>query len=301
VVNGALERAGQGMADVYGRNNFTVDAPSMQNVQAVADYANRYLPESVRQPVLNRIEDFTSKIRSDGQGGFQVEGPAFAALDSALSRHLRSSNDGQVREALGQLREALRTGMEASISGDDAEALATFRRQYANGKVIQQAINTPSAATAAGHVPPLRISTTLAAGPGTNYARGSADLHDLGNIGREFVQDTIPNSGTSMRGNMKTLVQGGFVGGGAIGGGDLTTKVLLGGGALVLPSVIQQLARSPWGRAYLTNQAATAAAGVGPQASRGTAAGIIGAQLPGLLSPAPGPVAPINDPRFQPQ
>jgi hypothetical protein len=291
------------MADVYSRNNFTVDAPSMRSVQAVADHANRYLPESVRQPVLNRIEDFTSKVRSDGQGGFQVEGPAFAALDSALSRHLRSTNDGQVRETLGQLREALRTGMEASLSGDDAEALAAFRRQYANGKVIQQAMNTPSLSTAAGHVPPLRISTTLAAGPGSGYARGSADLHDLGEIGREFIQEATPNSGTPMRQTMRTLLTGGaLLGGGSwVSGGNPLRALAYGAGGIALPALLQAAARTGPGRAYLTNQAA---AGWAPQATRGTLAGIGGAQLPGLLGTPPGPgprVAPLLDPRFQPQ
>jgi len=309
VVNAALERSGQAMSDIYSRNNFRVDAPAMQSVQAVADQANRYLPESVRQPVLNRIEDFTSKVQSDGQGGFRVEGPAFASLDSELSKHIRTTSDGQVRDTLLQLRQALRAGMAGSITGEDAEALDTARRQYANGKVIQAAMNTPSAVTAGGNIPAGRLSTVLASGSGNNYAAGRGDLNDLGRIGRAFIQDPVPQSGTPMRTAMKTLLTGGMMGGGAyFGGGDPLHSIALGAGAVGLPPIIQSLATSPVGRAYLTNQAAGA---IGPQTTRGTMAGVAtSTALPGLLgepappTPGPGPrrsLAPYLDPRFQPQ
>jgi hypothetical protein len=300
VVNAALARAGQGMGNIYGANNFRVDAPSMQAVTAVANNAARDLPGNVAHQVRNRVDDFIAKIRPDGQGGLHVEGPAFQALDSELSRTIRSVDSGEVRLHLGRLQEALRDGMEASLSPEDAQALATFRRQYANGMIIREAINAPSAATAAGHIPATRLSTVLA-GDNEAYARGRGDLNDVARVGRTFIQDPIPNSGTSMRSAMTQLLQGGAVLGGGLAGGNLAQRALLGGGALALPSVIQALARSNVGRAYLTNQAA---AGVAPQVTRGTLAGIGGAQLPGLLGAPPGPgprVAPIDDPRFQPQ
>jgi len=298
VVNAALERAGRGMGAVYDRNNFRVDAPAMQAVTAVANNAARELPESLAHQVRNRVDDFIAKIRLDGQGGLHVEGPAFGALDSELSRTIRSVDSGEVRLHLGRLQEALRDGMQASLSPEDAAALATFRRQYANGMIIREAINAPSIATAAGHIPATRLSTVLA-GDNEAYARGRGDLNDVARIGRTFIQDPIPNSGTPMRTNMRQLVQGGAVLGGGLAGGNLAQRLLLGGGALVLPSIIQQLSRTGPGRAYLTNQAA---AGWAPQATAGTMAGIGGAALPGLLSPPPGArVAPINDPRFQPQ
>ena len=283
VINRGLDDAGQRMADIYSRNNFDINATSLNAVAAVAQNVRRYLPESLQRPILNRIEDFTNKIRPGAApGSYIVEGPAFASLDSELSRHMRTSDNAQVREALRELRTALRTGMDGSISGQDAAALAEARQHYAVGKQIQETMNAPTRDAVAGDISPAQLARVAASGPGNNFAAGRGDLRDLAAGGKEFVRDNIPNSGTPERNMWMRLLTGSAAGG--MGGGyvglDPVKSALLGAVALGGPAVVQGAYNSGLGRRYLTNQAAAA---LPPFAARTGIGAAAATQLPSLL------------------
>ena len=216
VVKGFLDRAGQTMQEVAARNTLKLDADAMQGVHRVAQEASRYLTKDQAGPVLKRVDDFINKIDTQN---FTVDGKAFAALDSAIGKQIRNTSDGNARSALGKLQDAIRNAMDASMTGDDAALWAEARRHYANGKIIQQAMNTGSASTAAGNIPPASLSSALAQGPSRNFAMGRGDLNDLSRIGRAFIQDPVGNSGSAERIMMQSLLSGGGAGLGAAGGG----------------------------------------------------------------------------------
>lgn len=204
--------------------------------------------------MLARIGDFIDKIDTKT---FKVDGTAYANLDSALSTQIRGEADGNVRTVLQQLRDALRTGMDASISGQDAQAWAEARRQYANLALITRAMNQPSAATSAGNIPPAALSTALASGPQRNFAMGRGDLNDMTRVGRAFIQDAIPNSGTPERLAIQNMLTGGFAGGGAmLGGADPMTALGAGMATLAIPKAVQSVYYSPIAQRYLANQVA---------------------------------------------
>lgn len=269
VIEGFLGRAGRAMGDVYERNVMRVDAPTAQAVRAIAAEARRELPKDAAKPILNRVEDFISKIETPTPGASKVDGKAFGALDSQISQALRREMDGKVRHYLGRLQEELRDAFAASLSADDAALLGTARRQYANGKLIEAAMNAPNIQTAAGNIPPAGLSQALAQGAGHNFARGRGDLNDLTRVGRAFIQDAIPNSGTPER----MAIQGMLTGSIYSGGNVLSPEMLMGAaGGLLGPRVAQSAYYAPWSQRYLTNQLADRALPRVPQGLLGTVA-----------------------------
>jgi hypothetical protein len=252
VLNRGLERATGNMQQVYARNNLSLDAPTMQRVQAIAAEAKRELPKDSVKPIVNRVLDFIDKIKTGPQGS-TVDGKAFGALDSALSTELREIKDVKTLRFLGNLQRTLRDAFESSAPQADAELLREARRHFANGMVIQKAMNSGSANTAAGYIPPTALSSALAGGPRRNYARGFGDLNDLSRIGRAFVQDSVNDSGSAQR----LMYQGLLTGAPAAAlTGNTAAGLAAGAAGLAVPRAVQELYYSPAGRAYLTNQLA---------------------------------------------
>lgn len=274
VLRTARERIGGELGDLAARNTLQVDRNVMQGVQNVATEAKRYLPADKAKPVLARISDFIDKIDTTT---FKVDGKAYAKLDSALSTQIRGETDGNVRNVLQQLRDALRTGMDASISGQDAQAWAEARRQYANLSLITRAMNAPNVNTAAGNIPPAALSQALASGPQRNYAMGRGDLNDLSRVGRAFIQDAIPNSGTPERLAIQGLLTGGLTSGGSVFSPEMMAGAAAG---LALPRAAQAVYYSPMMRNYLTNQLAERTL---PRMAPGALSSIGVAQTRGLL------------------
>lgn len=252
VLQAARARIGGELGDIAARNEMTVNANVMQSVQQIANDARRYLPADKARPVLNRVADFIDKIDTRN---FKVEGSAYAKLDSALSAQIRNEADGNVRQVLGDLRDALRQGMDASISGADADAWNLARRQYANLMLTTRAMNQPSAATAGGNIPPAALSTAVASGPQRNYAMGRGDLNDLARVGRAFIQDAIPNSGTPERLAIQNLLTGGGLAGATMfGGGNAGQAMAAAAAGLAGPRLAQMAYYSPLMQRYMTNQ-----------------------------------------------
>lgn len=254
VVNQALDNAGSQMRAIYNQHDWTADTSTMRNVLDIAREAKRELTKDSLLPIRNRVEDLVDKLSTSG-ANYTVDGKAFGALDSAISRELRTSQDGKVVEYLSSLQRALRDAYQANLPTADAEALALARRQYANGILIEKAMNQTSAATTAGNIPPSSLATAIAAGPRRNYATGFGDLNDLARVGKAFIQDATPNSGTPERSMIMDLLTGGAGAGGALAGG-VEGAALGMAGALAGPRIAQAAYNTPLMQSYLTNQLA---------------------------------------------
>lgn len=270
VLQAARDRIGGELGAIAARNEMQVSNTVLQDLRQISSDARRYLPQDQARPVLNRIADFIDKIDTTT---YRVPGEAYAKLDSALSAQIRGTMDGNVRHTLQGLRDALRAGMDASISGADAAAWQEARRQYANLSIVTRAMNLPNAQTAAGNIPPAALSNAIATGPQRNYAMGRGDLNDLARVGRAFIQDAIPNSGTPERLAIQNLMTGGLAGvGGATGGLEGAALGIAAG--LAGPRVAQSIYYAPLMQRYLTNQlAAGLLPGVGSRTLPSVAAG----------------------------
>lgn len=252
VMGSARNTIGQRFTDLAGRNTLSVDNALLSSLSQVDDSARRYLTPDVGRVVLNRLDDVLARVENG-----QMSGVAYRNLDSELGRAMRGTANGDLRNALGDLRTSLRSAMDRSISPADQAAWSEARRQYAN-------LMTVAPVAAKNEAGDVSARTLLAAAnTGNRGARfgGPSELAELGRIGRAFVADQIPNSGTAQRQLMQSLLTGG--GGAGIGaltsmatGNDPMQGMLLGAGVtgagLLAPRIAQAAMNSGAGQAYLT-------------------------------------------------
>lgn len=252
VLGGARTRIGQKFSDLSSRNTLQIDDALLNTLAKIDENARRYLTPDVGKVVLNRLDDVMARIENG-----TMTGKAYRNLDSELGRAARSSSSGDLRNSLGELRNSLRDAMDRSINVADQAAWRGARREYAN-------LMTVAPIAAKSETGDISGKTLLNAANNANRnARFGApsELADLGRVGRAFVAEQIPNSGTAQRQLMQSLLTGsGGAGVGAVGaaatGNDPLHGAMVGGGVtaagLLSPRVVQSLMNSPAGQAYLT-------------------------------------------------
>lgn len=247
VLNRARTALGGQFTELSARNNLSVTDNLVDDLARITDEVGRFsVPEIVR-PVQNRIEDILSKVTEDGT----IPGKAYREIDSAIGRTLRSTTNGDLRNYLGEVRDALRTAMDNSIAPTDQQAWQQARRQYANLMTIARAMNAGTGETVAGNVSPAQLMAAVRNQGNNATAFGRGDLQDMARIGQAFVRDPIANSGTPERTIMAGLLTAG--GGGFAAGLDPMTMAAAGGAALS-PRVIQMIYNTPLMQRYLTNE-----------------------------------------------
>ncbi len=256
VLNTARARIGQGIGDVANRNTLAVTPQLDQRIAQIED-SLRFLPAEAAGPVRARIEQLRGMMiqPQQGSGGVpHIPGASYRMLDSALGRSIRSTTNGDLRSALGDIREELRTSMDASISPQDAAEWHQLRRQYANLMVIADAVGGAGSQAAEGNISPLALRTALNRSTGRGYAFGRGDLNDLARIGQNLLRP-LPDSFTAQRNYMMRALTG--TGAGAGAGAFLGGPVGAMAGAtmpVVAPAVIGAAMRSGPGQWWLTNQ-----------------------------------------------
>jgi hypothetical protein len=254
VAGQARNRIGQTFTDLSARNSANVDNAVLGRLSSVIDEANRYNTPDVARIVSNYADDIMSRVDNNGQ----IPGRAYRALDSQMGRTMRGSSNGDIRNAVGQLRDVMREAMDSSISTADQAAWREARQQYAN-------LMTVAPLAAKSETGDISGKTLLnAANQSSKNAKfgGPSELAELGRIGRAFVADQIPNSGTAQRQLIQSLLTGGGGAGlGAAGAAATGNDPIKGAGiglgvtgmGLLAPRAIQTLMNSEAGRAYLTN------------------------------------------------
>lgn len=254
VAGQARNRIGQTFTDLSSRNTLQANQGLVQDLGNIQGQVNRYATPDVARVVNNNIDDILSKV----EPGDIIAGRAYRELDSQIGRLTRSTSNGDIKHYLGQVRDTLRTAMDQSISATDRSAWREARQQYAN-------LMTVSPLAAKSETGDISGKTLLnAANQSSKNAKfgGPSELAELGRIGRAFVADQIPNSGTAQRQLIQSLLTGGGGAGlGAAGAAATGNDPIKGAGiglgvtgmGLLAPRAIQMLMNSEAGRAYLTN------------------------------------------------
>lgn len=279
VMQQARGRIGNVFQEMAARNSLRVDDDLMASLGRLETAAAETATPEVAGPVRARISQVLAATGDDGT----VPGEFYRQMDSALGKQARGSMDGNLRHALGEVRDTLRQGMDRSISPEDAGAWQEARRQYAALMTIRDALPPSGAGTAAGNVSPAALAGAVNRGTGGNYAFGRGEMNDLARVGREFVRDTVPDSGTQQRTMMANLLTGGTAGGGLgwAAGGNPLAGAAMGAAGMLAPRAVQAGYNTDLIRRYLTNQL------VAPQVTPGLLSGLL-AGYPaqeGLLSP----------------
>jgi hypothetical protein len=187
-----------------------------------------------------------------------VPGASYRMLDSQLGRSMRSTSNGDLRSALGDLRERLRTAMDASISPADAADWQRARREYANLMVIANAAGRAGGGAAEGMMSPVALRQALDSSTGGGYVYGRGDMNELARIGQALLKPPA-DSGTPGRSLANNILTGSLLAGGASGGAAVAGPVGAAAGVavpLALPRMVQLLMNSETGQAYLRNQIA---------------------------------------------
>lgn len=212
IYSAAKARIGREFEGLSARNSLVVDMPLVGRLAGVVDDANRYAAGDTARAVGNLVDDVLAKVDASGM----LPGRAYQSMDSQLGRLMKTG--GEKAHYLGQVREAMRDAMDQSLTAADREAWNIARQQWRALKTVRDlAAKDPSGNIAAGQLAG-RVGASNAGKEA--LASGTAgELGDLAAIGKAFVRDPVPDSGTSQRLLAQALLTGG-VGGGAYYAGN---------------------------------------------------------------------------------
>lgn len=195
VFDKAVSQASSRFNTLWSNNQLDITPNVIGDMQsALRQVAQDTGPTSQITGVLRGV---ANRVINESQNS-QLPGRTFQSIDTSLGRIVR--NGGPEAHYAGQLQDALRDGMEQSMSPADAADLQDVRGIWQNIKTL-----TPIVAKAAGSdgnvSPSLLMGAIASSGIGKNAlatgARG--DLGDLAMIGQRFLKDQTRDSGTAYR------------------------------------------------------------------------------------------------------
>lgn len=185
-------------------------------LQALRSNAAGELPEVAS--VVKHYADLVQKKTVNGV----LPGTTFRKINTDLGNRIRTTSNGDLKNALGNLQEDLMDRQRAAITDPaDQARLDTARRHYA----ILKTVEPLAAKSPTGEIPPASLLGALTATKAgkARVARGAAgDLGKLADIGQRFLKEQ-PSSGTAERRWAQAIPStlGGLAGGtaGATGAG----------------------------------------------------------------------------------
>lgn len=211
---------GQRIADIYDRNTLNLNpnspegAQNLQGLAAPLQDARRVGVQGTSRELMRQYDDLLSKLNSNGT----VEGGAVRQLRTSLREQAKAleGSNGDLSRYMLQMRDALTSAMDNSISVVDKGDLKEANRLYANLKTLQGAMDSPTAAAAGDDLSPSALGRSLKASMGKgSMAAGRGDLHELVDMGKLLVEPSIKDSGTAQN----TLAMRAITGAGAAASG----------------------------------------------------------------------------------
>lgn len=175
--------------DLTARNNLTVTGPLAQTLEGIRRDA-QLAGNDVHSAVSSAIDALYSRMSPDGV----VPGSAYQALDSALGHVTKLGTP--VSHFVGQVRDAIRDAMDASISPQDAAAWKQLRTEYGNRKTIRDLV----AKADGGDLSPAALKARVTATNAGKEAMATGTrglMGDLAQVGSRMKPP--PSSGTAER------------------------------------------------------------------------------------------------------
>jgi hypothetical protein len=238
----AKRRIGGQFNDLSARNSLNADNTLLGRLAGIVDEANKFGADDTARAVQNSIDELLGKADPAGV----IPGRAYQALDSKLGKLMKSG--GEKSLYLGQVREAVREAMDQGISQADKAAWQQARSQYRNLKTIRDLV----AKNPEGNISPALLAGRINANEAgkESMAMGArGELGDIAKIGRQFVRDPIPDSGTAQR----LMALGALGGGGYAFGVDPTGVLALMAAGATGGRGINRLLNSPMSGNYMVN------------------------------------------------
>jgi hypothetical protein len=194
-VNTGFQNLGAQFDALARRNMMNVDVPLRTEVhQALAAY-NRSTPEALRAPIVHDLhEDIMNAPNAF------LDGAQYQSWRSQIERARRGaqSNNPQLANTLGDIRDAMDDAMARSATPADQAAWQQVRGQYRDLLAIEKAVSGAGENTALGLISPSQLRTAVKTQDTRGYVRGRRDLGNLARAG-EAIMKPLPNSGTPAR------------------------------------------------------------------------------------------------------
>lgn len=187
VMRSARKKIGGVFEDVYSRNDVPLTPEALRKLVAVEnEWAGRLTADEAS--VVRRQLD---KILENADEGL-LTGQKYQAVRSLLQK---AEGTDKVGSAVKELRKTLDNVAAEAVGPDDAAALAKSRGQWANMRVIEDALKQMGEAGkggAAGNVRPSALWPLIRKG-------STKEMRELAKIGQNVLRDGLPDSGTSQR------------------------------------------------------------------------------------------------------
>lgn len=206
VFDRAMTASGEKIGQISKETPITIDSDLRNQFnQRVLD-ASKFETADVARIVSNYVQDLDAAA---GPGGV-IPGEVFRKLNSKIGRQIRSTNNGDLKNALYELQQDMHDALEKNIKSPERLAeLKDARFKYAMGKIIEPLV----AKAKGGDISPqgLMGAVTSDSSKKTMMARGRAgEIGDLARIGQAFLKEP-PSSGTGERLGAYSLLTAGTV------------------------------------------------------------------------------------------
>lgn len=229
-VQAAKSALGQTFQSIPKQTTVQITPDIAQRLTSIeSDYGKNLSPDQ-RKIVGQYLDD----IFSYGETG--MPGDVYQKARSRISARAASTQDSELKNALGGISSTLDRAFDASAGTDAASAMQTARAQYRAAKTIEPM------AQESGNVSPARLANSAKGMPG--------DLGDLAKLGSNMK--SLPDSGTAQRLFYQSLLSGGIGLGAGKASGDPTDAYKYAAGSFALPYVASKFLASDAGRKYLT-------------------------------------------------
>ncbi|MFP3703366.1 hypothetical protein SB783_05135 [Paraburkholderia sp. SIMBA_009] len=205
----AMNESGRTIGDIAAKTPLPI---SRQFVDQLRSHSANQLPEvaGVVNGYVDQIDkmagrDF-SPLTVGGKSDVprELPGAAFRRINSAISKRMRETGNGDLRSALSNLQDDLLEERSQYLDSRDRVAYDQARRQYAIGKTVEPLV----AKSPTGDISPAALlgAVTRNQAGRSAMARGAAgDLGTLADIGQRFLKER-PSSGTAERALMQNLM-----------------------------------------------------------------------------------------------
>lgn len=270
----AKTRLGQNYDNIFQGERIKLDGEDLIAKLAKANEdAYKYLTPADAKIVQNRTIDLIGKVGDDGA----VDGLAYQKWRSSAN-----AANGDVNFYLKQVKGAVDEAASNSLSPEKMQLFSKTQQQYKNMKTAKPLAEKSVNGMAS---PALLLERVRASYPNMAFGEGG-DIADLARVGKAFVRDPVPDSGTSQRMLVQGLMSGGMGGGAYAATGDPQTALKAAGGAYAAqflgPKMVQGLMQNPAFKKYLTGGLLSGA--IDPRLVEGLLRGSTALPVAGLLA-----------------
>jgi len=250
------------------QNALQVTPQLSAQLAAIKDDAARLSLGNTGPAVSNWVDDLLSKAQ-DGV----IPGRAYQSFNEKIGKAMKAG--GENAFYLGNIRDAVRSAMDDSISAADEGAWRAARQQYANLKTVEPLVKK----SATGDISPAALMGRAAADNAGKVRMASGaggEIGELARVGQRFLREA-PDSGTADRLLVNAGVVGGLLGLPQTGLISPETAVVLGGllagnraalGVLRNPALTRGASAPLQGAARAASAARTVPAAMGNARSR---------------------------------